>query len=177
MKKLIMCEGSNELEIVEILLKADKFIFSRDDLLTLVPFHARQIKKSTAVQTALRLYHGPIEILRIGDSMTDKLSIPAEYKDRIVSITKYCTKPELEILLILSENLASEFEKTKSTKKAKNFCKEQIIYHGQRYNNSTAFYRNYYGSTPEKLVHAIKSYRQTHGSHKKDEHYLAELLK
>ena len=47
------------------------------------------------------------------------------------------------------------------------------------YNNtpSTAFYEEYFGPNCEKLVDAIKAYRQHNGSHKKDEHYLAELLK
>ena len=45
------------------------------------------------------------------------------------------------------------------------------------YDNSTAFYEEYFGPNCEKLVDAIKAYRQHNGSHKKDEHYLAELLK
>ena len=40
MKYLMMCEGTNELKIMQILL------FSSDELLGLVPFHARQIKTS-----------------------------------------------------------------------------------------------------------------------------------
>lgn len=42
---------------------------------------------------------------------------------------------------------------------------------------STAFYEEYFGPDCEKLVDAIKAYRQHNGSHKKDEHYLAELLR
>lgn len=41
MKYLIMCEGPNELEIIRILLEYDKLIFTEDDLLNLVPYHAR----------------------------------------------------------------------------------------------------------------------------------------
>ena len=47
----------------------------------------------------------------------------------------------------------------------------------RRYDNSTAFYEEYFGQNCEKLVAAIKAYKQHNGSHKKDEHYLAELLK
>ena len=39
-----MCEGPNELEIIRMLLENDKLIFTEDDLLNLVPYHARQIK-------------------------------------------------------------------------------------------------------------------------------------
>ena len=50
MKLLILCEGSNELAVVQMLLDADCFVFSRDDLLGLRPYHARQIDKSSAVK-------------------------------------------------------------------------------------------------------------------------------
>ena len=33
MKRLIMCEGPNELEIMRILLRHDKLIFGEDDLM------------------------------------------------------------------------------------------------------------------------------------------------
>ena len=43
MKILIMCEGPNELKIVNLLLDKGKFKFTRDDLLDMRPFHARQL--------------------------------------------------------------------------------------------------------------------------------------
>lgn len=46
MKYLMMCEGTNELKIMQILLENQKLLFSSDELLGLVPFHARQIKTS-----------------------------------------------------------------------------------------------------------------------------------
>ena len=42
MKRLIMCEGPNELEIMTILLLHDKLVFGERDLLGLTPYHARQ---------------------------------------------------------------------------------------------------------------------------------------
>ncbi len=59
----------------------------------------------------------------------------------------------------------------------KTFAKANIRCGRRRYDNSTAFYEEYFGPDCEKLVDAIKAYRQHNGSHKKDEHYLAELLK
>ena len=79
MKYLIMCEGPNELEVIRILLENNKLIFSEDDLLNLVPYHARQIDKNAAVKAALNLYHGEEEVLRIGDKLGEKLKIPKEY--------------------------------------------------------------------------------------------------
>lgn len=46
MKLLIMCEGPNEREIINILLENDCLKFTEDDLLGLTPYHARQIKSS-----------------------------------------------------------------------------------------------------------------------------------
>ena len=40
----------------------------------------------------------------------------------------------------------------------------------------TTFYEEYFGQDCEKLVDAIKAYRQHNGSHKKRGHYLAEHL-
>ena len=56
MKLLIMCEGPNELKIINILLENEKLVFSSDDLLGLVPYHARNIKSSAAVKTALNFF-------------------------------------------------------------------------------------------------------------------------
>ena len=64
MKYLIMCEGPNELEIIRMLLEHDKLIFTEDDLLNLVPYHARQIASNPTVKAALNLYHGDVKFLR-----------------------------------------------------------------------------------------------------------------
>lgn len=141
MKYLIMCEGPNELEIIRMLLEHDKLIFTEDDLLNLVPYHARQVRNNAAVKNALNLYYGDVEVLRIGDKLNEELKIPKEYKGKIKNIRKYCTKPELEMLLIISENRNLDFEKVKSKISPKTFSKENIVYNRTRYNNSTEFYR------------------------------------
>ena len=62
-------------------------------------------------------------MLRIGDKLGDELKIPREYKGKIKDIRKYCTKPELEMLLLISENKDAEFEKVKSKTSPKKFIK------------------------------------------------------
>ena len=54
MKRLIMCEGSNELEVIRILLENGALIFGEDDLLGLTPYHARQIVSNKQVLTELK---------------------------------------------------------------------------------------------------------------------------
>ena len=179
MKYLIMCEGPNELEIINILLENNMLICREDDLLGLRPYHARQIDKSALVKTELNMYTGePLSILRIGDTQSDELRIPKEYADKINAnaIRRYCTKPELEMLLIISEGMQKEYEKRKSDMKPKDFAKHHIKYGRLKYNNSSAFFRDYYGNNPELLKQAIINYRTLNGAHRKDELYLADLL-
>ena len=172
-----MCEGPNELEIIRMLLEYNMLIFTEDNLLNLVPYFARQIKNNATVKTALNLYKGEVKVLRVGDKLNDELKIPKEYKNQITKVIKYCTKPELEMLLIISENNFTEFEKVKSKKSPKIFSKENISYNRMPYDNSTKFYRNYYEGRIDLLVNSIKQYKRLKEKHLKDEHYLAELLK
>lgn len=177
MKYLIMCEGAHEKKIIEILLEHDLLKIKYDDLLGLQVYHARQIKKSPVVKTQLSIYGEEVEIWRIGDKQSDKLEIPKEFKTKIKSVTKYCTLPELEILLILSEKMFKEYDKTKSQKHPKQFAKENIIFNKKRYNGETEFYETYYGSDVSKLVGAIREYKQRNHSHDSEQHYLVEILK
>ena len=179
MKLLVMCEGPNEKAVVDMLLDEGRLKFSEDDLVGLTVYHARQLT-APVIKTALSIYTGDFEVYRIGDSMTDKLPVPADYKDRIKEVRKFCTKPELEMLLIIAEGKEAEFEKVKAGKhrmKPKDFCKMHVVHNRKRYDNSTQFYKDYFGSDIETLVKVIQKYKQSHGAHKKDEEYLADLLK
>jgi len=115
--------------------------------------------------------------MRIGDKQTDKLVIPGDYSEKIIRVEKYCTKPELEILLIIAEGLLADFTKSKSSIAPKAYAKAHISCGRHKYDNSTMFYREYFGNSPDLLVSAIMEYRKIHGSHKKDELFLADLLK
>ena len=85
--------------------------------------------------------------------------------------------PELEMLLIISEGLVKEFEKIKTKVSPKAFAKQNVSYNRARYDNSSRFYREYYGSEPQKLINAIREYKRINGAHQKDELYLANILK
>ena len=56
------------------------------------------------------------------------------------------------MLLIISEGLVKEYEKVKSSVKPKVFAKEHIWCNQRRYDNSSQFYRDYYGSDCGKLM-------------------------
>ena len=74
-------------------------------------------------------------------------------------------------------SLDKDFEKVKSKVIPKIFSKQNIVCNGIRYDNSTAFYHAYYGKRINFLVDTIKRYKHLKGHHKKDERYLADLLR
>ena len=70
-----------------------------------------------------------------------------------------------------------EYVLRKSQKRPKAFAKENIAFHGRKYKGDTDFYEAYYGRDIDKLVAAIREYKQRNHSHKNEEHYLSEILK
>ena len=172
-KLLVLCEGPNEKKIVELLLRENRLKFNDEDLIGLVPYHARQFD-SPVVQSALNMYQGHFDVYRIGDKQADKLKIPGFLKQRIGSIYKICTKPELEILLIINENLVHNWQR--SGKRPKDFAKKEIQFQRQRYDNSSQFYEAYYGKRIDLLIENLKEYKRTK-RHEKDELFLADFIR
>lgn len=177
MKKLIICEGTNEKTVVDMLLENDRLCYGRDELLGMIVYHARQIDTNPTLQNMMNQYKGELDILRVGDSLNDKLRIPKKYKNQIRQVLKYCTKPELEMLLIISEGRIKDYEKFKSKKSPKSYCKENVRHNGHKYDNTSDFYREYYGDRIELLTDSINEYKRIKGKHKIDELYLADLLR
>lgn len=171
-----MCEGANELTVINILLEHNKLKLPREDLLGLVPYHARQLDKSRQIQAIWSLHTSEVIIYRIGDKLSDNLRIPKELKKWVKGVEKYCTLPELEILLIISEGKYNDYIKQKKKISPKEYAKQYIYCNRMRYDNSSMFYKEYYKDV-DKLIQAIREYFMLHKSHKKDERYLAELLK
>ena len=85
-------------------------------------------------------------------------------------------QPELEMLLVISEDLFLEFDKVKSKVSPKAFCKNNVMIGRKRYDNSTRFYLDYFSNNTDSLIWCIKEYKRVHKTHTKDEHYLADLL-
>lgn len=179
MRILLMCEGQNEEIVLNCLLNADALNFTRDDLIGRRPYPIRQLSHPT-IKTELKHYGQPVKVYRVGDKQTDKLLIPKEVKNIVTPsmIYKYCTKPELEMLLILNEKLEKEYEKVKSSMSPKEFAKKNIKYNGKKYDQSSDFLEMYYsGDRVVNLINNIKQYKNYKKQHNKDELYLADLLK
>lgn len=179
MQYLLMCEGQNEKAIIELLIDSNKLIIKRKDLLNREVFFSRQIKNTPNLRIALRTYNNPnIEIWRIGDKQTDKLEIPKEFENIIdkSKIYRFCTKPELEILLIINKDLIKEYNKVKSKTSAKDFAKINIKFNGVKYDASTKFWNNYYSNNTNSLIKDICEYKKIH-KNLKNERYLIEIIK
>ena len=176
MKYLVLCEGSNERAVMDVLLDNDLVCIRRDELIDRRVFCARQLDR-TIIKNVLQIYTGDFSILRIGDKQGDKLKIPADYKGRIIDVQKFCTLPELEILLIIAEGKWGDYQKYKSKTSPKEYAKKNIVYSGRKYDNSAMFYELYFGKDPEKLVRTIREYRRLHKKHDSGQGYLDDLLK
>lgn len=177
MRILLMCEGPDEKAVIDILLDNECLRFGRDDLIGQTPFHIRQLKPP--VTTDIKHYGQPIMIYRIGDKQTDKLKIPKELKDLISNenIKKYCTKPELEVLMIITEGMYHKFQRSKLS--PSKFAKINISCNGKKYNKSVEFINDYYAvKGVNALVESIREYKRIKKkTHLADEDCLADLLK
>lgn len=77
-----------------------------------------------------------VTILRVGDKLSDRFTIPREYKEKIKNVQKICTLPELEMLIIINEGDYSEYKKEASKIKPCIFCKKNINFIRREWNFS-----------------------------------------
>ena len=174
-----MCEGTNEETLINLLLDKNKLKFSRSDLIGLKPYHARQLTHPVII-TELKHYNGPTTILRIGDSQKDELKIPKDLQ-RIVlkkNVIKYCTRPEIEILFIINENVLKDYQKSKM--QPSKYIKKHFHQKGINYTKSNEFFKEYYkkglAEDVQDLINNLEKYKRLK-KHSKDELYLVDLIK
>ncbi len=174
MKILILCEGAAEKVAIDLLLDNNKLKITRDDLLGLTPYQARQLTNPT-VNNELKNYNNEVIIYRVGDCQNDNFKIPLNLR-HIVSKTrifKYATKPEFEVLLLINEKI---YDKYNNKIDPNELAKSNIRINKKKYDKSKAFVIKYYGNNVKSLVDNIIEYKRIK-KHKKDELYLADLLK
>lgn len=176
MKYLIMCEGDNEKTIMNILLDHKLLTLEENDLVGLRVYPSRQIDKTPMVKLELSHCTEKVTVYRIGDTLKDELKVKG-YEDKIVCVKKYCTKPELERLVIIAAGLEKKYQKVKNNMQPKQFAKnEKIVINNSKYRNASEFFKEAFEDDVELLVNAIKEYKRI-GNHTPEERYLADLLK
>ena len=172
---LCVCEGIAEESIIDLLLDNDKLCFSRKDLIN--------NQKCTRIRNGDRLaseflnveYKKDIVILRILDRENEKISLPKVYKhNKHISVVNIVTKPEIEFLHIIAENLENDFEHHKRHQKnlkPSEYCKS----HFSQNVKSQDFIFQLYSNNIDKLTDAILSYKRK-VKLLEPSHYLSELL-
>lgn len=176
MKYLLMCEGKNEEALVNLLIDNNKLILTREDLIGRKPYNVRQLTHPV-IKTEIKHYNDEIIVYRIGDKQSDEVKVPLDLKGYVSKsrIFKFCTKPELEILLIINEGMLKDYNKSWLT--PKQYALKNIKFNGRKYDQSTDFLINYYEKRVNNLVNNISEYKRIKKKHNKEEHYLCELLK
>lgn len=145
-------EGGAERAIIDILLDNDYLCFGRDRLLDgeLIrtrgsrDFEERYLRKG---------FKGSITVLRVLDSRRERFVLRKEYEHK-VNVINVITAPEIEMLIILSEDKYSDFKK--SRKKPSNYCVENLKLKDVK---SYGFVKEYF-SDVDKLLSSIKRYTE-----------------
>ena len=164
MKILLACEGQSEVYLLNGLISRGYLSFDCPLLLD-EPIHLRQLSEIAPIINSLPIDEDII-VYRIGDTLKDALSL-AKFKMRAGHIVsyKYCTKTEVEILVIINEGLYFEFEKVSNNIRPKSFVHK----HFPSFNPSIYF-------SEHDMSDALIEYKRMK-KHNKDELYLADLIK
>ena len=163
-----ICEGGAEKTIIELLLDSNSLIFSYDDLLEGEILRCRKAR-DFETQYLRKYFNEKVTVLRILDSRRERFAWSKAYAHK-VDVINVLTAPEIEMLVILSENKYKEFKG--SNLKPSEYCKSFLGY----LNVKRPVFIEAYFKDLDKLITAIKRYKKVskinHG-----EYALADLLK
>lgn len=166
--KACICEGAAEAAIIDVLLDNDLLIFQRGEMLEESVIRCRNGKTFEA-RYLRKGFDELISVIRILDSRRENFKLSKAYENK-VDVINIITAPEIEMLLIFSENKYSEFKK--SGKKPSIFCKENLKMSNVK---SYDFVKTYF-EDPKILIQAIKKYNEN-SKIRKGEYTLMDLLK
>lgn len=163
---VLACEGACEVYLMQQLLDNDCLIFNKKEILDRRPIHMRQPKEISALIDTLSV-NEKIVFYRIGDTQKEDFSLSCFWaRKENISVYKVCTKPEIEILIIINEHLHEEYMKTKSKVSPKQFVKTHI----KDYVSFNDYIQNH------DMIWSIKEYKRIKRNDK-NELYIDDLLK
>lgn len=170
-----ICEGNAELEILALLLEADKLKFSAEDLLDDKLF-SKLMRSAKNLETRYLTQNfepgQQVEIIRIVDSKSESYSIRSEYKSKIAGEVVNCyTRPEIEMLVVLNEGHYDKFKRSRHQKPS-DYCIHELKL-GKNIKNK-GFIANYF-SNVYSLIDALNEYHQKRSDKTEDTIY--SLLK
>lgn len=166
--KACICEGGAERAIIDILLDNDLLIFQRNELLDETVLRCRSGKEFES-KYLRKGFSEKISVIRVLDSRRENFKLGKAYEHK-VDVVNVITAPEIEMLIILSENKYKDFKK--SRKKPSKFCKENLrLSNVKTYQFVTEYFTN-----TETLLSSIKMYNEV-SKGRKGEYTLLDLLK
>jgi len=175
-KNAIICEGSAEEAVIEILLENSLLQIEADaNLMEDGPIRVRSAQEFCERYLG-KAFEGTVQVYRILDSKREKFSFKTRAAEKLyaekIYVHNIITAPEIEVLLIISENKYDEF--LKSNFKPSEFCKVVLkIKSVKNYDYIRSYFDNH-----EKLLAAIRVYHQKkHKTMKENERTLYDILK
>ncbi|WP_303824613.1 hypothetical protein [Abiotrophia defectiva] len=165
-----MCEGGAETAIMDILLDNDLLIFNREQLIdeTVIP---RTSVRTFEKNYLRREYDNKVLVLRVIDSRNEQFNLSKAYRHQVVDVINVITAPEIEMLIIVSENKHKEFCNSE-IKKPSVYCKSILKLKDVK---SPEFIKEYF-SDVKRLVDSIIEYHRVH-EQKHNEASIYDLLK
>ena len=164
MAKIVTCEGKCELYLANQLIDSGQFFLTRDEIFDNRVFHIRQLYSIQSLINSLPCTE-EIDIYRIGDTQKDKYNLtPFKLRKKYIHIHKICSKPEIEILIIINEDRILDYQK--SGLSPKEYVKTNLpdCYDFKKYIES------------HNMLLSIKEYKRIK-KHKDDELYLIDFIK
>ena len=159
---VLACEGNSEVYLLRSLIEKGMIVFDSQIFMD-GPIYARQIQRYKALLLTVPTTE-EIIVYRIGDTLTDELDLRG-FEARSITVKKICTKPEIELLIIIQEGLLNAFEKSKSFIRPKEFIKMH---------RPKIDIKDYFNE--HDMSESIRKYKQIK-KHSKGLGYLADLLK
>lgn len=167
-------EGTAEEVVTKLLFNDDRLIFKKKD--QLIRDFSRTRKGEKFAQEHLQRDYGEehINIVRIVDSSTERFNLGKVYEERVkesnIRIFNIVTRPEIEMLFIISEDNYASFKNKASGQKPSTYCRSVL---NMKELKREKFVYNYFNDL-EKLIASIKDYKKLHGT--RNEYCLYDLL-
>lgn len=165
-----ICEGAAEQAVMDLLLENDMLIFDKKNMLEEKIIRCRNAKEFEN-KYLKKGFAKKITVLRILDSRKENFKLSKAYENK-VEVINIITAPEIEMLIIFSEDMYFEFKKNASRIKPSEFCKTKLKYKEVK---NYQFVKEYF-SDNNKLIYAIKEYGRVMNI-RNGETTLSDLLK
>lgn len=169
-----ICEGPSEKLLIDLLLTNEQLIFDRSQLLDDKILTGTYRGAAKFQNTYLTMDYGAqkLVVVKVEDKKSN-FTFSAAYAKKIQETYYVITAPEIEMLMIHSLNLYTQYQKVKSNKKPSVFLAEHLKKPTNKI-KSQDFIRDFYDRYD--LIEAIKIHKQK-APRERNCHFIADLLK